>query len=131
MSVQNLEEGAMARARERGSNNIGCMLGLALVIVVVFIGVKAVPTRLAVAELQDFCEHEAEEASLPRFSDDKIADAILGKAIEEHLPVKKEDIKVSRDSSQVHVEVRYRVVIDFLVYQYNWDIEHKVERTLF
>jgi len=121
----------MDRWRERGSNNIGCMLGLVLVIVVVFIGVKAVPTRLAVAELQDFCEREAEQASLPRFGDEKIADAIFIKAIEEHLPVKKEDVKVSRDQAQVHVEVKYRVVIDFLVYQYNWDVEHKVDRTLF
>ncbi len=121
----------MDRRRERGSNNIGCFIGLVLVLAVVFAGVKAVPVRLAVAELQDFCEREGEQASLPRFSDDKITDAVYSKAIEEHLPVKKEDIKVSRDASQVHIEVKYRVVIDFLVYQYNWDVEHKVDRTLF
>jgi hypothetical protein len=131
MCLQMLREVAMARAREKGSNNLGCRLGLVLVIVVVFIGVKAVPARLSVAELQDFCEHEAEQASLPRFSDERIADAIFSKAIDEHLPVKKEDIKVSRDQAQVHIEVKYRVVIDFLVYQYNWDVEHKVERVLF
>ena len=76
--MQMLREVAMARAREKGSNNLGCMLGLVLVIVVVFIGVKAVPARLSVAELQDFCEHEAEQASLPRFSDERIAEASLG-----------------------------------------------------
>ncbi|MGD1149394.1 MAG: hypothetical protein ABR961_15750 [Thermoanaerobaculaceae bacterium] len=129
--MQILLEVAMGHSHERGSNSIGCFLGLALVIVVVFIGVKAVPTRLSVAELQDFCEREGEQASLPRFGDERIADAIFGKAIEEHLPVKKEDIKVSRDQTEVHIEVRYRVVIDFLVYQYNWDVEHKVDRTLF
>jgi len=121
----------MERWRERGSNNLGCILGMVLVLVGVFVGIKAVPVRLSVAELQDFCEREAEQASLPRFSDEKIAEAVFNKAIEEHLPVKKEDVKVSRDASQVHVEVKYRVAIDFLVYQYNWDVEHKVDRTLF
>ncbi len=121
----------MERWRERGSNNIGCILGMVLLLAVVFAGIKAVPVRLAVAELQDYCERQGEQASLPRFSDDKIAEAVFNKAIEEHLPVKKEDIKVSRDQAQVHIEVKYRVVIDFLVYQYNWDVEHKVDRTLF
>ncbi len=121
----------MDRRRERGSNNIGCFIGLVLVLAVVFVGVKAVPVRLAVAEMQDFCEREAEQASLPRFSDERIADAVFNKAIEEHLPVKKEDIKVSRDQAQVHIEVKYRVVLDFVVYQYNWDVVHQVDRTLF
>ncbi len=121
----------MDRRCERGSNNVGCFIGLVLVLAVVFVGVKVVPVRLAVAELQDTCERQAEQASLPRFSDDRIAEAIFNKAIEEHLPVKKEDIKVSRDQAQVHVEVKYRVVLDLLVYQYNWDVEHKVDRTLF
>jgi len=121
----------MAHWHEKGKGNIGCVIGIALLAVAVLIGVKVVPTRLAVAELQDFCEREAEQASLPRFGDEKIADAILSKANEEHLPTQKEDIKVWRDQSQVHVEVRYRVVLDLVVYQYNWDVEHKVDRTLF
>ncbi|MBZ5587423.1 MAG: hypothetical protein LAO05_02590 [Acidobacteriia bacterium] len=121
----------MAHWRETGKGNIGCIVGLVLLAAALLIGIRVVPTRLAVAELQDYCEREAEQASLPRFTDDKITDAILIKAVEEHLPVKKEDIKVSRDQAQVRVEVRYRVVLDLLVYQYNWDVEHKVERTLF
>jgi hypothetical protein len=121
----------MKGLRERGASNLGCILGLALVLVAVVIGVHVVPVRIAVAELQDFCEKEAERASLPRNSDERMADAIFKKAVEERLPVRKEDIKVWRDSGQVHVEVKYRVVLDLLVYKYDWDVEHKVERTLF
>ncbi len=121
----------MERWRERGSNNIGCILGMVLLLGVVFVGIKAVPVRISVAELQDYCEREAEQASLPKFTDERIGEALLAKAIEEKLPVKKEDIKVSRDTGQVHIEIKYRVVIDLLVYQYNWDVEHKVDRTLF
>jgi hypothetical protein len=121
----------MARWRERGAGNLGCILGLALVAVVVVIGVNVVPVRIAVAELQDFCEKEAERASMPRNTDEKMAQAIFQKAVEERLAVHKENIKVWRDTGQVHVEVKYRVVLDLLVYKYDWDVEHKVERTLF
>lgn len=121
----------MAHWHEKGKGNVGCIVGIALLAAALVIAVKVVPTRLAVAELQDFCEREAEQASLPRFSDERITDAIVSKANEERLPVSKEDIKVWRDQAQVHVEVRYRVVLDLLVYQYNWDVEHKVDRTLF
>jgi len=121
----------MAYWHEKGKGNVGCIVGIALLAAALVIAVKVVPTRLAVAELQDFCEREAEQASLPRFSDERITDAIVSKANEERLPVSKEDIKVWRDQAQVHVEVRYRVVLDLLVYQYNWDVEHKVDRTLF
>jgi len=121
----------MSRWHERGAGNLGCILGLALVAVVVVIGVNVVPVRVSVAELQDFCEKEAERASMPRNTDEKMVEAIFRKAMEEHLPVHKEDIKVWRDTGQVHVEVKYRVVLDLLVYKYNWDVEHKIERTLF
>ncbi|OFV80166.1 MAG: hypothetical protein A2Y78_08565 [Acidobacteria bacterium RBG_13_68_16] len=121
----------MAKRREIGAGNVGCVVSLAILVVAVLIAMKVIPTRVAVAELQDYCEKEAEQASLPRNSDQMIADRILIKAQENNLPVRKEDINVRRDGSMVHVEVKYRVILDLLVYKYNWDVEHKVDRTLF
>jgi hypothetical protein len=121
----------MVKRREIGGGNVGCVISLALLVIAVLIAMKVIPVRVAVAELQDYCEREAETASLPRNTDAKIADEILIKAQQENLPVAKEDIKVWRDSSMMHVEVKYRVVLDLLVYKYNWDVEHKVDRTLF
>ncbi len=121
----------MARWRERGASNVGCIVGLAILVVVVLLAVRVIPVRVAVAELQDFCETVAEQASLPRMSDQIIADQILLKAEEQHLPVSKENIKVWRDSADVHVEVKYTVPLDLYVYQYNWNVVHRVDRTLF
>jgi hypothetical protein len=121
----------MVKRREIGAGNLGCVVGLALLVVAVIIAMRVIPTRVAVAELQDYCETEAEQASLPRNSDSAMADRILIKAQQSNLPVSKEDIEVRRDTSMVHVTVKYRVVLDLLVYKYNWDVEHKVDRTLF
>jgi hypothetical protein len=121
----------MARWRETGSSNIGCILSFVLLLFVVFAGIRVVPTRIAVAEMQDFCERQAERASLPHFSDEDIAASILQKAKENDLPIKKEDIKVWRDGGRVNILVKYHVVFDLGVYKYDWPVEHKVERILF
>lgn len=121
----------MAKRREKGAGNVGCMISLAVLAVAVIIAVKVIPTRVAVAEMQDFCERAAEQASLPRHTDQIISDEVLIKAQQENLPVRKEDIKVWRDSSMAHIEVKYRVQLDLFVYKYDWDVEHKVDRTLF
>jgi hypothetical protein len=121
----------MAKRREIGAGNVGCVVSLAILVLVVLIVMKVVPTRVAVAELQDYCEKEAEQASLSRNTDQVLADRILIKAQQENLPVRKEDIDVHRDGSMVHVYVKYRVVLDLLVYKYPWDVEIKVDRTLF
>ncbi len=121
----------MARWREIGSSNIGCILSFVLLLFGVFAGIRVVPTRIAVAELQDFCERQAERASLPHYSDEDIAVSILEKAKENDLPVKKEDIKVWRDGGRVKILVKYHVVFDLGVYKYDWPVEVNVERILF
>lgn len=121
----------MARRREFGGSNIGCIISFALLLFVVFVGIRVVPTRIAVAEMQDFCEQQAERASLPHYSDEDITEAIFQKAKEEDLPIKKEEIKVSRDGGRVKIVVRYHVVFDIGVYKYDWPVEHNVERILF
>jgi len=121
----------MVRWRERGASNVGCIVGLAVLAAAVLVAMRVIPTRIAVAELQDFCEQVAEQASLPRMTDSIIADQILIKAEEQHLPVSKENIKVWRDSSDIHVEVKYTVVLDLFVYDYTWAVVHRVDRVLF
>ena len=77
----------MAKRRETGAGNVGCIISLAILAVAVILAVKVIPTRVAVAELQDFCERAAEQASLPRHTDEIITDEILIKAQQENLPL--------------------------------------------
>jgi hypothetical protein len=119
----------MRKWRERGEGNTGCIFGLIILAIVVVLAVKIVPTRIAVAELQDFCEQEAEQAF--RMSDDKIAYEILTKAQDEHLPVTNENIKVYRNTAEVFIEVHYTVKLDLIVTDYVWKVETNIDRPLF
>jgi len=126
----------MTGRRDRGEGKLGCVVSLVLLAVAAVVAVKAVPVRLSVAELEDFCVRQAERASLHgerggKTVEEQIADGILLEAQKENLPVTKDHIKVWRDADWEHIEVKYRVVIDFLVYKYNWDVVHAVDRRIF
>jgi hypothetical protein len=121
----------MRTSTQRGGGNIGCVVGIVLLVVAVVIAMKVIPSRVAVAEMEDFCERQAEQASLPRFTDDAIRENLLKKAKELNLPIDTEAIHVSRGQERVKIEVKYRVVLNLLVTNYDWDVEHKIDRTLF
>jgi hypothetical protein len=126
----------MAKWDQRGDSKLGCVVSLVLLALAIVIAVKAVPVRVAVADLEDFCVREAEHASLRhefqgRTPEQQITDEILIEAQKENLPVSRDHIKVWRDTQDEHIQVTYNVVIDFLVYKYNWHVVHSVDRPLF
>ena len=121
----------MTREHEHGRGVVGCVLALIVVVVVVMIAYKAIPVRIAVAELQDYCEAQAERASLSEYNNENIQKNIVEKARELKLPVTPQDIKVRRDGGQVYVEVHYTVSLDFPGYTYRWEVSHDVARVLF
>ncbi len=121
----------MQVASQRGKGNVGCLVGLLVLALAVVVAMKVVPAKVAVAELKEFCERQAESASLPRNTDEAITNAILAKAKALNLPLKAEDLRVWRDGTNVHVELKYRVVVELPFYTYNWDVQEKIERVLF
>ncbi len=121
----------MARRHERGAGHVGCVIGLLVLAVAVVVLVKAVPVKLAVAELKDTAVREAESASLPKHDDGYIRGQVMIKAQQSGLPCGVEQIKVWRDTSQIHVEYAFTVPIDFPFYTYQWRVEEKIERVLF
>lgn len=126
----------MQRMRQLGEGKMGCIFGLAILVIAAFVALKVIPKRVAVASLQDFIEETAQRASL--LSDQpnypipaQLTDKFYQKAKEEDLPVHKEDIKVNMSNGRVFVEIKYVVDIDLAVTKYQWHVEHKVERMTF
>lgn len=122
----------MTRRSEFGKGNMGCLVGLVILAIAVVLAMKVMPTRVAVAELEDFAKGLAERASLRPYTDDqRIVDEIVIKAQKEHLPFTKENVKVWRNQAEVFVEIKYTVPLDLLVTEYKWNVEHKINRVLF
>ena len=126
----------MLRRFPRGEGKFGCIVGVCILVIAVFVAIKVLPKRIAVAAMQDYVEETSEKTSLLNDKADcpitcQLTDLFYRKAKEEGLPVPKENIKVGLANGRVSVEIHYRLDIDIVVYTYQWNVEHKVERLTF
>jgi predicted membrane protein len=115
--------------RERGESQFGCLIGLILLALAVFIAWKMIPVKVKAAELRQTVVDEAKSAGT--HNDDRIKAAILAKAREDNLPVKEEDINIVRGNGEITVTVTYTIPIVFPGYTYNWHLVHEAQNPIF
>jgi len=115
--------------RERGEGQMGCVVGLIILAIALFVAYKMVPVKVKAADLKQTITDEAKSAG--SHNDDKIHDAILAKAKEVGLPVAPEEIKVSRQNSEITVDVEFDVPIDFPGWTYKWHQHYVAQNPIF
>ena len=115
--------------RERGEGQAGCLVGLIVLAIGIFIAYKVIPVKVKAAELRQEVVDEAKSAGT--HNDDKIKGNILSKARENNLPVTEDNIKISRGNNEITVDVEYTVPIEFPGYTYQWHIHHSATNPIF
>ena len=122
----------MRRSRGiRGAANIGCIVWLVILGFVGYILWKVVPVKIATSEFYDTMQ---EQAAFGSIKDQKFIEyEILKKAEELQLPVKKENLKISKAREAMTVEAHYEITIEFFggAYKYLWKFDPVVTRPLF
>ena len=115
----------------RGGANIGCMIWLIILGLVAYVLYKVVPVKMASSEFFDAMQ---EQASFGSIKDQKFIEyEILKKAEELQIPVKKDNLKISKTNNAIKVEAHYEITIDFFngAYKYVWKFDPVVLRPLF
>ena len=122
----------MKRSRaNRGSANVGCIVWLVILAFVGYVLYKVVPVKIASSEFYDVMQ---EQAAFGSIKDVKFIEfEILRKAEELKIPVKKDNLKITRSREMITVEAHYTVTIDFFngAYKYDWKFDPIVQRPLF
>ena len=115
----------------RGGANVGCVIWLIILGFVTYVLIKVVPVKMASSEFFDTMQEQASFGSIkdPKF----IEYEILKKAEELQIPVKKENLKITKTSNAIKVEAHYEMTIDFFngAYKYVWKFDPVVLRPLF
>ena len=115
----------------RGGANIGCVIWLVILGFVGYVLYKVVPIKMASAEFYDTMQEQASFGSIkdPKF----IEYEILKKAEELQIPVRKENLKITKSSNSIKVEAHYEITVDFFngAYKYVWKFDPVVQRPLF
>lgn len=96
--------------RERGEGNAGCLVGLIVLALAIFIAYKMIPVKVKAADLKQTITDEARMAS--SHNDSVIMRQILSRAHEQNLPVTEDNIKISRNAGEITVDVNYDVPIE-------------------
>lgn len=117
------------RRHERGEGNLGCIFGLILMGVAIFVAWKMIPVKVRAADLRQTVVDEAKSAGT--HPDERIRAGILAKAREVELPLTEDDIKISRAGSEITVEVNYVIPIEFPGYTYQWHLNHRAQNPIF
>jgi hypothetical protein len=117
------------RRHERGEGNLGCIFGLILLGLAIFVAWKMIPVKVRAADLRQTVVDEAKSAG--SHTDERIRAAILNKAQELQLPVADDSIKISRAQSEITVDVDYVIPIEFPGYIYQWHINNHAQNPIF
>lgn len=114
---------------ERGEGQMGCLVGLVLLLIAGLVAYKMIPIKVKAAELRGTVVDYAKSAG--QHNDAQIKRAILQKAENLGLPVGERDIEISRRAGTIRVRAKYVVPVEFPGYTYNWQFEHYAENPIF
>jgi len=115
--------------RELGEGQFGCLVGIALLLVGIFIAYKMIPVKVKAAEIRQITEDESRSAG--QHNDNQIVQTIIRKAKDDELPITEENIRIDRRSNQIQIDVEYDVPIDFPGYRYMWHFHHHTDNPVF
>lgn len=116
---------------ERGEGRLGTLIGIIVLAMFIYLGVKIVPILISVYEFRDSIEEQARFAALPRHDDEEVKRSILRKAHELELPVGAKDVRVNRSSTRIDITVKYTVPIETPLYTYKWSLDESLSAPLF
>lgn len=120
----------MRTRRQAGEGVAGCVVYLLLAGIAALVLVKMVPVKLRSSEFKDYMVEQAKFAGR-RTTAAGVHGALQRKADELGLPVTKKDIKVELKGGHIVMRCQYTVLVDLVLYTYEWNFDHQVRRPIF
>lgn len=117
------------RRHQSGEGQAGCIISLLLLLAVAFIAFKLVPVKVKAAEFRQELVDEAKSGSLRK--DKQIRANLMDKASELGIPLEDQNLKISRSRSQITIEAKYTVPVEFPGYTHMWEFDPSYSTPLF
>jgi hypothetical protein len=108
---------------QKGEGKAGAIFGFAVFLLLVYLAWQVIPVMIRIYAFEDKVREECK--FLHGRTLDQLKDDIVEYAVQEDLPIEKEDIQASKTQVELHenlrVRVDYTVPITTPFYVYNWD----------
>ena len=104
------------RRFERGEGKLKAVIYTAIILLVVYCGVKLIPPYVADYQLADKMQEQARFAVVNRYTEEQIRDNIFKIVQDLEIPTKREAIKVVSTNAVVKISLNYTVPVDLFFY---------------
>jgi len=101
---------------ERGEGKLKAVIYTAIIVLVIYAGVKFVPPYISDYQLSDKMQEQARYAVVNRYTEEQIRDNIFKVVQDLDIPAKREDIKVLASNAVVKISLSYTVPVDLFFY---------------
>ncbi len=108
---------------ERGKSNVGSLLVILVLVAGVYLGLKFIPVRASAYQFDDTVREQVVYAGARRrkLGDPEVLRNLMGKAEELGLPISTRNVRITRRSRTIRIQVAYRVPIELpFDYTYDW-----------
>ena len=105
-----------SRGAERGGGKLKAIVFTAAFAFVIYTAVKIIPPYISNYQIADKMQETARFAVVNRYDEEKVRDVIFREIQDLEIPVKREEIKVVANVSEVKISLDYTVPIDLLFY---------------
>ncbi len=114
---------------QRGEGQIGCIIGLIILVAAGYIAYKMIPVKVRAADLRQEITDVARSAGI--YKEPQIRKRIMEKAEELELPLDPNNLIVVRKSDRVYIEASYTVPVEFPGYTYQYHFKHIADNPVF
>jgi hypothetical protein len=111
-----METRVVRRPSDSGIGSLKFIFVLLVLGTVAYVAVKTVPVYVNSYEVQDYIRQLAIKASVERVKPEAIQDQVVAYAVEQDLPVTRDDVKVTMHGGKVRIDMDYTVPVDLKVY---------------
>ncbi len=99
---------------DSGKTNVGALLAILVLVGGVYLGMKFVPTRASAYRFDDTVREQVVYAGARRrkMGDEEVMRNLMMRAEELGLPISKRNVRITRRSKTIRIQVAYRVPIE-------------------
>lgn len=119
----------LIRMNQKGEGRLGCVMGVLLLCLALFVAYKLIPAKIQAAEMRDVVQDASRSASGKSMA--TIKKEIFTRAKELKVPLNESDIVITRRNEFIRVEVKYEVQIQFPGFVWNKEYDFEAENPVF
>ena len=116
---------------EKGEGKAGFLISLVILIAGIYVAWVLIPIKVKTYEFKDAMRDQARYGAVHTKRHDTVHERLMKKAKRLGIPLKPEDLQITRDGGTFVITARYSVPVDLTVYKTKWEYNERETAPIF